>query len=73
MRRALIHITIALLAFAFGVFADDAANRAVDYFFPDPSITLLKTIAPAHAEMSGEGCHEQWQEYEGERYLAVCQ
>ena len=35
MRRLPLHILVALFAFGGGVYADSAAYRAVDYFWPD--------------------------------------
>ena len=44
MRHALAHTLVALFAFAGGIFADNAAYRAVDYVWPDADIADLSEL-----------------------------
>jgi hypothetical protein len=72
MRRALIHIAIALLTFASGVFADSAAYRALDYFIPDASLPEIRRKV-VRQPVTILNCKNTRRKYKGKWYLVGCE
>ncbi len=68
----MLHIPVALFAFAVGVYADSAAYRAVDYFWPDVPPGDVRAVDPVEPEKAWprEWTIKEFEEWNAKRMKA---